>query len=107
MMPSMPQPVARMRCYNHPLREAAALCTVTGKPFCRECIVEHEGRMVSAAVVAELLAKKEKKAGGWWAGAVSWLVAGCSLFLIVWAFMLLGKILTSLPHAFHEGRWGG
>ncbi len=34
-----------MKCTNHPEREADGMCTYCGKPFCKDCLVEVEGRM--------------------------------------------------------------
>ncbi|MFP4054916.1 MAG: rhomboid family protein [Phycisphaerae bacterium] len=37
------------RCHNHPQREAAARCPECGRFFCRECVTEHEGRVICSA----------------------------------------------------------
>ncbi len=98
-------PLSRSRCYNHPTREAVALCTVTGKPFCRECIVEHEGRMVSAEVVAGLLKKKDGPTRVWWKTPFQWCATALSFLLLCYGFYLLGRILLQIPARFHEGNY--
>ncbi len=37
------------RCFVHTEREAVCLCTSCGRPHCRECVSEYEGRMMCAA----------------------------------------------------------
>lgn len=37
------------RCWNHETREAVCLCLECGRSFCRECVSEHEGRLLCAA----------------------------------------------------------
>ena len=34
-----------MKCANHPEVEAAGICVYCGKPFCKECLVEVNGKM--------------------------------------------------------------
>ena len=43
-----------MVCTNHPDVEAAATCTYCGKPFCAECLVEVDGRMVCKSDVTRM-----------------------------------------------------
>ena len=40
--------VARQRCLNHPAREAVARCMACTGYYCRECVVENEGRLTCA-----------------------------------------------------------
>jgi len=37
------------RCWNHETREAVCRCLVCGRSYCRECVSEHEGRLLCAA----------------------------------------------------------
>jgi hypothetical protein len=37
------------RCWNHELREAVCRCPGCGRHFCRECVTEHESRLLCAA----------------------------------------------------------
>jgi len=44
-----------MFCHNHPEVEAAGTCSYCGKPFCRECLVEVDGRMVCKEDITRML----------------------------------------------------
>jgi hypothetical protein len=37
------------RCWNHASREAVCRCPACGRYFCRECVTEHESRLLCAA----------------------------------------------------------
>ena len=90
----------RAKCSNHREREAVARCLVCGSDFCRECVTEHDGRMICAQCLS--LQKKEAESR---VGIVELLLLGVGFgvsFLIVWSFFnRLGSFLVSLPHEFH------
>src|SRR5678810_425135 len=50
---SMPN-LAHQRCFNHVEREAAARCPGCTRYFCRECITEHDDRVLCAACLARI-----------------------------------------------------
>jgi hypothetical protein len=39
----------QQRCWNHEAREAVCRCPECGRSFCRECVTEHEARLLCAA----------------------------------------------------------
>ena len=97
----MPQ-LLQQRCLNHFQREAVARCTGCGQYFCRECITEHDARVLCAACLrntADVRPVGKRR----WAGLVrlmQW-VAGVAL---AWLFFYVaGECLLSLPSSFHEG----
>jgi uncharacterized paraquat-inducible protein A len=95
----------QQRCFHHPQREASARCPECRHYYCRECITEHDDRVVCASCLAKLTRKKEKRAGSWdLAPRVALvLVAFILVFLIVF---FLGDALLSIPSQFHEaGGW--
>jgi len=40
------------RCWNHEAREAVCRCLECGRSFCRECVTEHEARLLCARCLA-------------------------------------------------------
>lgn len=43
------------RCWNHEAREAVCRCPECNRSFCRECVTEHQSRLLCAACVARLV----------------------------------------------------
>lgn len=97
-----------MRCVRHSEREAVARCPACGQSFCRECVSEHEGKLLCAAC----LAKETRAADGvsnsrirkdrtrLWRG----LRCVCAVFALWGFFFLMGELLLRLPPEFHEGK---
>lgn len=94
--------LALQRCRNHPQREAAARCPSCGGFFCRECVTEHENRILCAGCLAGLVRPAEKKRRSFaWAARLG---QGLTGLVIAWlVFYYLAEILMTLPAAFHEG----
>ena len=42
------------RCWNHESREAVCRCPACGRSYCRECVTEHESRLLCAACLRTL-----------------------------------------------------
>lgn len=90
------------RCNNHQQREAVALCPECAAYYCRECIAEHEDRVLCASCLAKLLSG---------APATRFRLSGFIPFgrfllgvLLLWLiFYYTGQALLSLPASFHEG----
>jgi len=45
----MTPPVLEQRCWNHEDREAVCRCPQCGRSYCRECVTEHQSRLLCAA----------------------------------------------------------
>ncbi len=92
----------QQRCLHHPAREAVARCPECGGFFCRECITEHEDRVICANCLKQLVRVN---------GSVRLRFAGlpaalfCALgFLIAWLFFYeTGRALLLIPTSFHDG----
>jgi len=84
------------------LREAAALCPECGRYFCRECITEHEDRVLCSSCLNKITGEKAFGLSRFRALLkLAHFIAGIILLWIV--FYYLGQILISLPSSFHEG----
>ena len=100
--PSAPVNLHLQHCLNHELREAVARCPECRQFYCRECITEHDDRILCAACLKKRLAPAAP------AGRSLALVthtAGLALGLVTgWlVFYWLGRILLSIPNQFHDG----
>jgi hypothetical protein len=99
---STPRNLSQQRCFNHIQREAVARCVECSQFFCRECVAEHDDRMVCAACLVKL-AHRPKPARRRMAGFFR--LAQCALgVMLLWLFFYAaGETLLSIPTAFHEG----
>ncbi len=95
------------RCHNHAQREAAALCPECSNYYCRECIAEHEGRVLCASCLQKLLAGASPARRRF--SVLITVGRFLSGFLLLWlVFYYLGHALLSLPASVHEGTvWEG
>ena len=95
------QNLAHQRCFNHALREAVARCPQCGQYFCRECITEHDDRVICAACLGKL-ARTPLRRRRTFAG-LAHLAEGLLGLMLAWFFFyLIGEGLISLPSSFHE-----
>ena len=94
--------LVHQRCFNHAGREAVARCPECRQFFCRECITEHDDRVVCSACLKKLarlpLAQR-------FAFARIFRLAPVVLgVLLAWVFFfLIGAGLLKIPATFHEG----
>ncbi|HNV21923.1 MAG TPA: rhomboid family protein [Candidatus Hydrogenedentes bacterium] len=90
------------RCFNHAGREAAAQCPRCGRFYCRECITEHDGRIVCAPCLDALLAPGPARRSLVTAPlrALQFAAGVAVLWLVMYG---LGRALTAIPAAFHDG----
>ena len=94
--------ILAQRCAHHQTREAVARCPGCQRFFCRECVSEHEDRVLCARCLTAALrvtTATRSRIGPLLriAGALTGLV------LAWWFFDLLGRGLTALPADVHEG----
>ena len=90
------------RCFNHLLREAVARCPQCRRYFCRECVTEHEDKVLCAACLsigADTDGSDRSRFGGLM--RLMHFLLGATLLWVF--FYYLGQMLLSLPSAFHEG----
>ena len=94
--------LSQQRCFNHQQREAAARCLECDRYFCRECITEHEDRLLCSTCLRDSTASKKKRFT-FIGGPVRFLQFVCGLAILWFIFYNLGDLLLKLPSAFHEG----
>jgi hypothetical protein len=76
-------------------------CPNCAKYYCRECVTEHEDRLICAACLRALTAARpQKRAFGRAAGV---LCAFTGLLLAWLFFYYAGRVLILIPSAVHEG----
>ncbi|MGC4067474.1 MAG: hypothetical protein QM784_23065 [Polyangiaceae bacterium] len=99
--------LTQLRCHNHAEREAAALCSKCRKPHCRECVTEHDGRVLCTGCLAQS-AQTSKRRFRFAPILASTLAFSVSLIALGAIFGLLGKTLLNFPSVLHEGTiWQG
>ena len=93
--------LSHQRCYNHVRREAAARCPECHRYFCRECITEHEDRVLCAGCLEKAVHRDTKS--GHRIHIVTSAIKGVLAFMFLWAvFYFLGALLLETPSAFHD-----
>ena len=90
------------RCFNHSAREAAARCPECGHCYCRECITEHDDRLICAACLLTLAKVPFTRRGGFVA-VLRVAQATAGVFILLIFFYTLGQALLSIPSSFHDG----
>jgi len=87
-------------CRNHPGRDVVARCSRCTQALCRECVTEHDNRMLCTNclhTVIQPTAPDSKRKNVAMAAVAA---AGC---LLVWLFFLAtAQILAYAPAAFHR-----
>ncbi|MBK8475619.1 MAG: hypothetical protein IPL39_04725 [Opitutaceae bacterium] len=98
-----PAPIRAWRCVRHAEREAAARCPVCGQPFCRECVVEHEGRLLCSACLAKQASPAPApRAARSFAPLRALLSVGTPALVLWFVFFYAATLLTRIPQNFHD-----
>jgi hypothetical protein len=98
----MPAAAIQQRCWNHETREAVCRCPQCGRSFCRECVSEHDFRLLCAACLRTISRAARPAAKGRFALA-SLALAG--LFLGWLIFFLGGEALMTLNARMERTSW--
>ncbi len=90
------------RCFNHASREAVARCPECQRFFCRECVTEHDDRVLCTACLKKRARVPLIRRPGF---ASILQIARCAAgILVAWFFFfVIGEALLRLPDSFHEG----
>ena len=51
----------QQRCWNHEGREAVCRCPECGRSYCRECVTEHEARLLCASCLAAMDTRRRSR----------------------------------------------
>jgi hypothetical protein len=90
------------RCYHHEFREAAGRCPVCRRYFCRECVTEHDDRVICAECLNKLRADSSSASRSW--RRLARPLGPVLGLLIAWlAFYWVGRALLAIPAAVHDG----
>jgi hypothetical protein len=91
-----------LRCQTHGDREAVAKCRRCEAFYCRECIVEHEGRMTCTICLREATEETpaEKKSRRRLQALLHMVALGIGLLVSWLFFILLGNILLWIKDGF-------
>jgi hypothetical protein len=82
------------RCWNHEPREAVCRCPACGRYFCRECVTEHESRLLCAACLQSIARTAPARQGT--RALIAPMAALAGLLLSWWIFYIGGEILLEI-----------
>ncbi len=82
----MSSAVIRHQCWNHESREAVCRCPGCSRSYCRECVTEHESRLLCAACLRKELAPEKVRRAPRRVPAAVLLAAG---LLLTWIVLLV------------------
>ena len=94
--------ITLQKCKRHAAREAVARCPSCQGFFCRECVTEHDDKVICSDCLQKLPGKAASRPFRLrWMSRSAGAFAG--LFILWLAFYYLGQLLLSIPADFHEG----
>lgn len=95
------QSLSTRRCLNHAEREAVARCPECTQFFCRECVTEHDDRVLCSACLKKLARVPLTRRPGF---ATFLRLSQCFIGIgIVWFFFfVIGEKLAREPNTFHN-----
>ena len=93
--------ITHERCFNHALREAAARCPQCRRYFCRECVTEHDDRVLCTICLKESASRPQRR-GNQAALLVKVVCCIAGLITAWFFFFMMGDMLNSLPNKFHK-----
>lgn len=95
--------ITSQRCFHHGGREAVAKCVACGRAYCRECVAEHDGRMICATCLRRETAPPSKLAPTW-PGAMGRAALTLVAVFVAWScFFGVAQLLLDIPAPVHEG----
>lgn len=91
------------RCFNHGQREAVARCPSCRRHFCRECVTEHDHKILCASCIAAATAVNEAPARRRMSPPFFPILQFSSGIFVLWLFFFtLGRLLLLVPSQHHD-----
>ena len=92
------------RCWNHETREAVCRCPACGRSFCRECVSEHDARLLCAVCLLTSSRAQAARPGAVRRFSSVWMLAsGFILALLV--FYAAGQGLILITERMEQTEW--
>jgi len=92
----------QQRCFHHEFREAACRCPICRRYFCRECVTEHDDRVLCVECLKTIVGARAGRLGG--ARRVLRGLLTVAGVLMAWLFFYaIGRTLLLIPSAVHDG----
>ena len=88
------------RCFNHHHREASAKCPACSKFYCRECVTEHDEKILCTSCLRQAVQTpfpKKKDRSDW----LILILFPCSFVILWYLFFLVGRIMAAVPNRLH------
>jgi len=98
----MTAPLVEQRCWNHELREAVCRCPGCGRCFCRECVTEHEERLLCAACLKTAAGSAPTRRRR---RSLVALMALAGVLLSCLVFFFCGELVTELNASLERQAW--
>ena len=95
-------PLVQQRCFRHDLREAAGRCPSCRRYYCRECLTEHDHRLLCVTCLAKLPVDPPVQARRSWRLDYAYPLVG--LLLAFTIFYWLGQTLILASTDFRGGQ---
>jgi hypothetical protein len=89
------------RCLNHASREAVARCPECTRFFCRECITEHDDRVLCASCLKKL-ARTPLTRRPAFANFIRLCQCAIAILAVWFFFFVIGEKLSREPNTFHK-----
>jgi hypothetical protein len=91
------------QCLNHAGRPAVARCPSCGQSFCRECVVEHDYRIICAACLEKLVSAQREQRHRARVPVASIVQIAFALTILWIVFFVAAGVLMRIPADVHEG----
>lgn len=92
----------QQRCFNHAVREAVARCPECRQYFCRECVTEHDDRVLCTVCLKKIARVPLTRRPAFL--KILRLTQCAAGLLVAWVFFFFaGAMLLKIPASVHEG----